>query len=163
MSFIIKLLNYFYYKTGKEYNIGKIDGKKFIYRYETILDYMEHDVFGAMLESVVLFQRISFKVIVINNIYDHYDDDTKKFIIYHELGHKYLHLNENFDKEYITNEDTIRVENEVDEYVVKRLGWKTTHRALIKILNNTLINKPKNEVLVDSIKARIQYLEINKD
>lgn len=161
MSFIIRLLNYIFYGTGKEYNIGKIDGKKFIYRYGTILDYMY--TFGAMLENITIFQRLSFKVIVINKTYEKYDDDTKKFIIYHELGHKYLQLHENFNINSICDEDIIRIEHEVDEYVVKQLGWKMTHKALKTILNNTLITEPKNEVLIDSIKARIQYLELNKD
>lgn len=163
MRLIVKILNYLYNNKRRIYNFGKIDNIGFIYRYDKVEDENYLDTFGAVIEKIKLFKLLTINIIVFNISFDDYDEETKKFIIYHEIGHDILHLSKLFNDDLLTKEEKIMIEHEADMYAVKHTSWQLVHKSLRFLLNDTLINNPQNKSLIELIKARIQFLEINKD
>lgn len=163
MYFIVRILNCLYRNKGRYYNFGEIDNIEYIYRYGNVKNNRDHYNFGVSIDKLPIFKILNIHAIVLDISFDTFDDNIKKFVICHELGHEYLHISKIINDELIGMEEKILVEHEADMFAVERISWGMVHRSLKFLLNDTIINNPQNNTLIESIKARIQLLEINKD
>lgn len=134
LKILATLLNIVRHEDTK-YKVGKIDNTKFIYQAVTGDKLKNNNILIAGSAVYNVIGHIEAKVIVFDEHFNKFDNNCKKFIIYHELGHLDNHFTDEilasyFDMDYY---DRLKLEHEADMNGVKNTSVEACIKTLDKI------------------------------
>lgn len=149
---------------GGKYKIGKIDDTEFIYQILNSEDMMNNGILvaGSVMRGIA--GPLEAKIVLIDENFDRFNDECKKFIIYHELGHLTKHFTDEILSKYHTLNyyDKLLLEHEADMFGVENTSVEACLKTL-ELLNVLLDEKGfKDKAILDRkllLKARTMKME----
>lgn len=138
--------------TGYEYKLNKIDKVYYIFRYNN------KDIYNAASIKIVQILFMYLPIIEISDIFYTFNEEERKFIVYHELGHYKLKHYLRYVDIYNLNELNL-LEQEADEYAAYRVGKEVA----LKTLNKTRSVLQKFEKDCKYINERIENIELKDE
>ena len=122
-------------------------------RNNSLLPMYNMSIAGAFMANKVLIGKDDVPMIVVDDYFYSLSDNTKAFIIGHELGH----FQSNHEKQYGGYVRKMDDEFEADEYVAKIIGYQSAIFAIEELED---LFKDLYEGFEESIKATIDDFEI---
>lgn len=153
-KFICMLINIFCLSEDS-FHLDKVDNVYFIYKKDDGRMLREHGLYLSCSQILTIYNIISVPILTFDSMFFNLEEDSRKFIIYHELAHTELH-SEYINDAMLLREKYIEMEHEADIYAVN----KTSAFIALKTLDRIRMNLMSLNINTKDITDRINYISL---
>lgn len=136
-----------------QFYLDKVDNNYFIYKKDNGRMLREQGLYLSCSQILTIYNIISVPILTFDSMFFDLEEDSRKFIIYHELAHTELH-SKYLNNYLLLREKYSEMEHEADAYALKR----TSSYIALKTLDKIKMHLMSLNVNTKDITDRINYI-----